>query len=217
MRINLDQRGSSDPLLIPLVIAIVFLVGLAGFGIWSYTNYVDAQKVEQAEIDEAVEAANAKLTEELEVAFAEREKQPTRVYKTPQSSGSVAITYPKTWSVYSQEDVDDGTVEGYFNRDYVRDINTDEPMALKITVDNKTYANEARKLSDQAKEGIVKVQAIEVAGVTGVRADGVVYEDFEGAMVMFPLRDKTVRIWTENAAYINDFNDIVVKNLTFVP
>jgi hypothetical protein len=62
MRILKDQRGSTDPLLIPLVVAVVLLVGAAGFGIWSYTSYLDASKVEQAEIDESIEAANAKLT-----------------------------------------------------------------------------------------------------------------------------------------------------------
>jgi len=217
MRIRLNQCGSMDPLLIPLVISIVFLVGIAGFGLWSFTSYTDASKVEQAEIDEAVEAANAKLTEDLEVAFAEREKSPTRIYTSPSSSGSVAITYPKTWSVYSEENEQKGTVEAYLHPQYVRNLNSDSPMALKMTIATKSYSNEIRRINGKATEGLVTVKAIESSGVTGVRIDGKVYEDFEGALVMFPLRDKTVTIWTENTSYLPDFNDIVLKNLTFVP
>lgn len=217
MRIKLGQSGSADPLLIPLVVSIILLIGVAGFGIWSYTNYVDAKKVEQAEIDESVKAAEAKLTEDLEVEFAEREKQPTRTYTSPQSSGSVKLVYPKTWSVYSIENEQKGQVETFMNPQYVRDINDDSPVALKMTIDNTDYAKEAEAFGPQATEGTVKIKTITVAGTTGLRIDGNVNKEFDGAMVMFPLRDKTLKIWTENNAYINDFNDIVIKNLTFSP
>ena len=217
MRILQDQRGSTDPLLIPLVVCVVFLVGIAGFGLWSYTSYLDASKTEQTEIDEAVEAANAKLTEELEVAFAEREKAPNREYTSPQSSGSVKLTYPKTWSVYSEENETKGTVEAYAHPKYVKNINTDTPVALKMTIKNNSYENELGQYNDMAEEGEVTVKAIEVEGITGVRVDGQLDDEIQGALVMFPLRDKTLTIWTENNAYLNDFNEIVVKYLTFVP
>jgi len=217
MRIRLDQRGNMDPLLIPLVIAIVMLIGVAGFGLWAYTSYVDASVVEQAEIDEAVQAANKQLTEDLEVAFAEREKAPNRVYTSPQSSGSVAITYPKTWSVYSEENEERGTVDSYMHPRYVKNKNSQDPFALKMTITRNSYSNEVRRYNDRAREGLVTVKATQVAGVDGIRVDGQVKRDFDGALVMFPLRDKTLTIWTENNAFLDDFNNIVVKNLTFVP
>ncbi len=217
MRINLDQRGVADPLLIPLVIAVVFLLGVAGFAAWSYTSYVDAQKVEQAEIDEAVEAAETKLTSELEAAFVEREKKPTRTYTSPQSSGSVKLVYPKTWSVYSQEDAQDGTVETFMHPNYVRDIGSDEPVALKMSVTSKDYPGEVEDYQSKAEKGEVRVKALTIAGTTGVRVDGNIVDDFDGSMVIFQVRDKTLKIWTENNSYIKDFNDIILKNLTFSP
>lgn len=217
MRHKLDQRGSADPLLIPLVIAVVLLLGIASFGVWSYTKYLDANKVEQGEIDEAVASANAKLTEDLELAFAEREKSPNRVYTSPQASGSVAITYPKTWSVYSEENEQKGTVEAFLHPKYVRDRDSEAPVALKVTIENEQYSNEARNFKEMALEGVVKVKAIETSGITGIRVDGQVYKDFQGALVMFPLRDKTLTIWTENNDFIKDFNDIIIANLEFSP
>jgi hypothetical protein len=212
-----NQKGNSDPLLIPLIATVVLLLGFAGFAVWSYTNYLDASKVEQAEIDEAVEASNAKLTEELEIAFAEREKIPTRVYTTPQSSGSVEVTYPKTWSVYAEEDDVRGTLESYLHPNYVRNIDSEEPIALRVTVNSESYSRLAEKYAQAATKGTVTVKATEVSGVTGIRVDGNIVDEFEGALVAFPLRDKTLTVWTENKSYLTDFNDIVIKNLKFVP
>lgn len=217
MRFINDQRGSTDPLIIPLAISIVILVMVSGFGIWTYTKYLDASKVEQAEIDQAVQEANAKLTEDLEVAFAEREKSPTKVYKSPQYTGSVEITYPKTWSVYTEEDERGGAVNAYLNPKEVRNIGSDAPVALRLTVKKEKYSAVAEDYAKQADAGVAKITAIEVAGTTGIRVDGQITDDFQGAVVMLPLREKTLKIWTENTSYLNDFNDIVIKNLTFVP
>jgi len=39
----------------------------------------------------------------------------------------------------------------------------------------------------------------------------------KGSMVMFPLRDKTLKVWTEADQFVGDFNNSVLPNLTFVP
>jgi hypothetical protein len=36
-------------------------------------------------------------------------------------------------------------------------------------------------------------------------------------MVVIKVRDKTLKIYTESTDYMSDFNDIVLKNLTFSP
>jgi hypothetical protein len=53
--------------------------------------------------------------------------------------------------------------------------------------------------------------------VKGVRLEGFLEKDKEGIMVMFPLRDKTLRIWTESKEFSGDFNNIVIKKLSFSP
>lgn len=217
MRFRLNQNGNMDPLLIPLVLAVVFLVGISGFGIWAYTGYMDASKVEQEEIDEAVAAAEQVLTEDLEVAFKEREKKPTRTYTSPAQSGSVKIVYPKTWSVYSEEDTENGEVHAYLNPSYVRDVNDDAPVAMKMTIENKTYSDVVEQINKDVSKGEATARAVSKEGQEGVRVDGKVFDDFEGHMVIFPLRDKTLKIWTENVEFASDFNDIMYANLTFKP
>ena len=38
-----------------------------------------------------------------------------------------------------------------------------------------------------------------------------------GAMLIIPVRDKTLQIYTESSDYLSDFNNIVLPSLTFVP
>jgi hypothetical protein len=38
-----------------------------------------------------------------------------------------------------------------------------------------------------------------------------------GTMVLLPMRDKTLEIWTESNDYLNDFNTYVLPNMTFAP
>jgi hypothetical protein len=61
------------------------------------------------------------------------------------------------------------------------------------------------------------IKAENVKGVTGMRFDGKVTPLYSGSVVVFPLRDKTLKIWTEIPGNVPDLNNIVLKNLTFVP
>ncbi len=38
-----------------------------------------------------------------------------------------------------------------------------------------------------------------------------------GAAVYLPLRDRTIRIYSESPEFLKDFNDIIVPSITFVP
>jgi hypothetical protein len=38
-----------------------------------------------------------------------------------------------------------------------------------------------------------------------------------GILVLLPMRDKTLKIWTESTAYFTDFNTYILPNLTFSP
>jgi hypothetical protein len=52
---------------------------------------------------------------------------------------------------------------------------------------------------------------------TGVRFDGQIEQNLTGSMVVIKVRDKTIKIYTESTKYLSDFNDTVLKSLTFSP
>ena len=204
-----------DPLLIPLIISVVLVVSLASFGIWAYLQYLDQKDNTDTIVAEAVAAAETVQKEELEAEFAEREKSPFNTWVSAASIGSIEITHPKTWSGFIDEkDSGSKPLSAFFHPSVVPADDTTR-YALRVLVDESDYARTLAAYDREIEGGGVTAKPITVAGVTGTRFDGQIDKDYTGAIAIFQLRDKTVRIWTESDAYLSDFNNIIIENLTF--
>lgn len=216
--INRDQRGS---LVLPLILVSVVLLFALGFGFWAFTGMQDYKNNSDAKSAEAAQAAVEQNTLELEAEFAEESKSPNKKYSGPSAYGSLTITYPKTWSAYVDEaGKSSSPLNGYMHPDFVPvTTSTDINYALRFEVVNSSYDQELNKFSSQVKLGSVSLSAFrapKVPGVLGSKITGEIGPQKQGAMVVFPLRDKTIKVWTEGNQFIADFNKIV-ENLTFVP
>jgi type II secretory pathway pseudopilin PulG len=217
MHLRENQKGNIDPLMIPLVVSVILVVGLAGFGIWSYMGYLDQKDNTDQKIAAAVAEAEATQADKLEADFAEREKSPTKTFISSASIGSIEITYPKTWSAYvEQNESGPKPLNAFFHPKYVPSDGT--LYALRLYVDESNYSKSVTDFDKSIEKGLVKSKPIRINGITGMRFDGQIDKDFVGSMVIFPLRDKTVKIWTESSdIFEKDFNNIILKNLTFEP
>jgi hypothetical protein len=51
----------------------------------------------------------------------------------------------------------------------------------------------------------------------GVRLDGTIAENVKGSVILLPLRDKTIRIMTQSATYVADFDKFVVPSISYNP
>lgn len=214
---KLQQKGEIDPLIIPLVMSVVLVIGLTVFGIWAYMQYVDNRDNVAEKVAEAVADAKVAQQEELEIAFAEREKLPTRTYISPGAIGSVRITYPKTWSVYADErEKGAQPLNAYFHPKYIP-ANDDTAYAARLTVENSAYDREVDEFKSKIEKGTVKAKPIKVSDIPGVRLDGNIFREFNGTMVIFPLRDKTIKVWTQADTFQKDFDSIILANLSFEP
>lgn len=215
MHLRKHQQGNIDPLLIPLIVSVILVVGLASFGIWSYLQFLDQRDNTDEKIAVAVAEAEARQAEELEADFAERQKSPYTTWVSRASIGSISLTYPRTWSAYVEErDTGNKPLTGTFHPSVVDDDKATR-YALRILVDESDYSKTTGAFDKEIEDGLVVSKPITVAGVTGLRFDGQIDKDYQGAMVVFRLRDKTVRIWTESTAYVKDFNDVVIAKLNF--
>jgi hypothetical protein len=207
-----------NPLLIPLSVLVLFLLGAIGASVYFYGRYQDASTNLDGQVAVAVEAANTVLTTELEADFAERAKDPNEVYKAPAELGSVAVTYPKTWSSHVIEKTGSGTVlDGYFHPGTVPNTKGDAKFAVRLELEGKAYAKEVEAYDKGVEDGELKARAVTINGVKGVRFDGAIDRDISGSIVLLPLRDRTLKIWTENADFLPDFNKIILPQLTFTP
>jgi hypothetical protein len=209
-------------LLIPLILAVLFLLGAIGFGIWAFMGMQDYKLNVQPKIDKAVAIAEEKTKTEKDKEFVEKEKSPVRTYKAPQTAGSLLITYPKTWSAFVEEsDKNNELVNGYFHPSYVPAAESGTDFALRVEVVSQSYDQVLKQFEGKAKNGKVRISAYKApkmaSGLVGARVDGEINTGQQDSMVLFALRDKTIKVSTESAQFLSDFNNIVLANLTFEP
>lgn len=216
---KLNQSGS---LLVPFVLVLVLLIASIGFGAWAFTNMQDYKNNSDKKSAVAAAAAADAKAKEKDAAFAEAEKSPVKNYKGPETYGGISFDYPKTWSAYvSETGKSNSPIDGYFQRNYVPDISSDIAFALRIQVVNTGYEQVLKTFDNPVKTGKAKVSAYrapKVDSVLGSMVEGeLVSGKKQGTMVILPLRDKTLKIWTEGSESLGDFNNTILASMTFAP
>lgn len=214
------QGGYIDKLLIPLIVILLFFLSTAGFAVWAFMERQDyknnsdqkaaAAAAEQKEATQAEEAAK----------YAEEAKNPLKTFVGPSDFGSVTFQYPKTWSGYIIRG-GNTPLNGFFHPDLVPNVESDaNSFALRVAVVEQSYNKILDGYNGDAKDGTVTVSPYaspKVEGAIGTRIDGEIVKGKRGSMVIFPVRNVTLEVWTEAEQYLNDFNNIILPNLTFAP
>ncbi len=211
-----------DALLIPLIFITLLLFVSMGFGYWAFNNMQNYKNNSDAISAAAVQAADKQLTAQLNTAFAEKEKNPLKTYHGPEQFGSLVIKYPRTWSAYvAEKDQDSTPVDGYFYPGAVPDIaNAANAFALRVQVVAQSPSEVLQNYQDNVQQGNIRVKPFKLAlvpSVVGSYISGQIQDNKQGQMVVLPLRNQTLLIWTESKNFQNDFNNIILKNFSFSP
>lgn len=209
-------------MLISLIACAVLLIAAAVFGGWAFMERQDYKDNSDQKAAAAVEAAVAQTRAEEAEKFAEEEKNPLKPYVGPSQFGAVRLEYPKTWSTYVVNRDGGGTpVQWYLHPGVVSDISDrDNVYALRVEVANESYDRALARFDSIVTRGEATVQPYalpEVPDSIGSRVDGEIVRGKQGSMVILPLRNMTLKIWTESPDYLNDFNDIILPNARFSP
>ncbi|MCU0667460.1 MAG: hypothetical protein MUF85_02480 [Patescibacteria group bacterium] len=209
-------------LIIFAVAMLLVSVTLAVLLVIFYGQAQDYKNNSDKKSEIAVKTALENQDKTLKEQFAQAEKEPLKEYVTPSSAASVKIVYPKTWSVYAVEGRDGNTVNNYFHPNLVNDTNNNNNLyALRLEVLDRVYTTVIKEYESSAKNGKVKISPFVAKNVkgaeTGIRIDGEINNNVQGSMVVLPVRDKTIRIWTESGNYTDDFNKFILENLTYNP
>ena len=222
-----NQSGSAASIFIILLLLIA-VVAAGGFGWWAFQQRQDYKANFDQKLGVEVEKAKTAQKAELEKQFAEREKSPNKTFKGSATYGSVSFNYPKTWSAYVDQSNTNIPINGYFFPDVVpstvRSANNPTAFALRVELVSTDYAQIVRQLDSKVTQGKVKAVAYvppKMSGVanvqTGTRFNGEFEQNTSGSMVVIKVRDKTLKIYTQSQRYSSDFNNIVLKTLTFSP
>jgi hypothetical protein len=220
-----NQEGSAANLAVIIILAVL-VVGISIFALSAYSTGQDYRNNSDKKAAAAVEEAKAQQAKELQAKFDEEYKKPNLTYKGPVAYGSVTFDYPKTWSAMVTEG-DSELLNGYFYPQVVPGTDSDTAFALRVEVVDTPYSQVVEQYESEISTGKLKARAYippkmeKAANIQpGLRYDG----DFsdgqtpkDGSMVVIPVRDKTLKIYTEAVNFRGDFDNTILPSLTFSP
>lgn len=212
-----NQRGAINILLIPFIVTVVFFLASAGFGVWAYMSRQDYKDNSDQKSKAAVAVAVDKAKSEKDNEFLEREKEPNRTYNGPETLGSITFKYPKTWSVYFDDKNNNLTILAH-----PKTVPADQSTtyALKIEVISQSYDQVIKTFDPFVKSGKLKASAFTLPKqpkILGFRVDGEIEQNKQGSTVVLPLRDKTIKVSSQDKQFLNDFNKTILTSFNFVP
>lgn len=215
------KKKSNIATVLIFALLILLLLGSIAFGLWAFSGMQDYKTNSDKKASAAAALAVKKAEEAKDKEFVEREKSPTKEYIGPTTYGSVKIVYPKTWGAYVNEKSSGAALlSGYWHPSFVPGADSGTAFALRMEVTSTSYDQVLKTFDGKVKAGKVKVSPYKaplVPSVLGSRVEGEINEGQKDYMVVFPLRDKTLKIWTESDQFLGDFDNIVLANLTFSP
>lgn len=208
---------------ISVVLAAVFglfFVAASVFGFWAFTQRQDYKNNVDKKIADASAVAVQKAETAKDAEFVEKEKSPVRTYKGPATYGSLSFDYPKTWSVYAEEATSGNVVNLYAFPGVIPGLNGDQTYALRVEITSDTYDSEVENFSGDLDSGTLVASAYrpaKIPSILGIRLDGEIDTEVQGAMVLLPLRDRTIKVYTQIPEFVGDLDKIILPSLNFIP
>src|SRR3989344_2743639 len=197
-----------------IVFMVLALIGALAFSFWAYSQRQDYKNNTDKKIAVVVEAAKKDQAVELQKEFEQESKNPNKTFQSGVSSGSITFNYPKTWSAYVDEGLANQLINGYFHPNIVPGLGSNSAYALRVEMLSDDYSqvvdslNRNNKLGNLTASAYIPPKMEGVANVQpGTRFDGAIAKDKNGAVVVIKVRDKTLKVYTESADFLNDFND----------
>jgi hypothetical protein len=220
---RLSQRGAINVLLIPFILIILFFFGAAGFGVWAFMSRADYKN----NSDQKAAAAAAKQDQATQASdatkYAEQEKKPFDTYIGPAAYGNITVNYPKTWSAYVIENGNSGgnPINGYFHPKFVPSVtDINNSFALRVQLVQNSYDSVLKQFQSQLTAGTVTIQPYslpKVPSIIGVRVEGQIEAKKQGVMIILPLRNMTLQVYTESNDFKGDLDTNILPNFSFVP
>lgn len=185
--------------------------------IWALVNYNDQKNNVDSKIAAGIEQGKKEQKEKDQAIFDEKEKDPLKEFIGPQDLGRVNFKYPKTWSVYVDKNgTGNGGYEAYMNPDFVPNIQgQNAKFALRVSIVNQSYDQVLDQYAGLVRQGKLRSSSITTSGFNGNRLDGNFSTTLQGSAVIFKIRDKTLILRTDSPTFQPDFDEKVVKTLTF--
>ncbi len=217
---KLDNQGAANPLMLGIIACSILLVITLIFAAGQMSKVNDYKNNFDTKVSDEVTKQSKVIADQKQAEFDEKEKAPYKFWTSPTQYGSIKVGFPKTWSYYLE--LNEATSSGdvinlYAYPDYVPDISGDTKYALRMTLETADYNNILDKYRQRSSKDGLEISTVQVSNVSGIKIRGNIQNDVSGTLVVFPIRDKVLTVWTESKDFESDFENIVLKNLSFIP
>lgn len=215
-----QQRGTLDVLLIPVITLVLLLIGVSSFAYWAFSSRQDYKNNSDQKVNAAVTVA-VQQTQNVDAKnYDQRAKSPLTTFTGPAAFASISFKYPKTWSAYVPESSASSTpINGYFYPGVVPDVTSQSnAYALRVQLITQPYATVLQQFSGQVSSGKLAVSQYappKLPTIIGSKLQGQLSTNKQGTMVVLPVLNMTLEVWTESSQFQSDFLDSVLPNLTF--
>lgn len=222
-----NQNGFSSTLV--MVTLSVLVVASLAFSFWAFSGRQDYKNNLDKKVAAAVAVAQNQQSASDKIKYDDLAKQPYKSYSGNATYGTVAFSYPKTWSAYVDQTNQSEPINAYFFPGEVPGVQSGVAYPLRVELTSTDYAQAIGQYATSVSDGSVKASAYippKMAGVKnvqpGTRFDGGLWQQTDGttqkgSLVVLKVRDKTLLIYCQSADSLADFTNIVLPSLTFVP
>lgn len=194
---------------------MLLVASLAGF-VWSFSQYKTYKNDADVLIAEAVEQAKAEQATELEAQFQMERDRLYNTYVTDPVLANISLQYPRDWSFYLEQSTTGRIqIEAIFHPTVVAKADPGT-YGLRLQLLQQLYSDVVDDYQRAIEKGELNATPIQSNNVDGLRLDGQIDNDHTGALVILPIRDKTLVISTEANDYLSVFNEAIGK-LVFTP
>lgn len=205
------EQGSVDGWMIGTIGASVLLVIALALAGWMYMAYSQEKSNVDSRIAVATAEARREQSEVEQKKFDEQYKNPRIEFVSPSEYGRVSFMYPKTWSVYVDQDgADRGDYAAYLHPVAVPPTGSkDSRFAMRVEILNSSFDKVLKTYESRLKKGELASSSVEYNGNAATRIDGTFSKELRGAVVLMRVRDKTIRFSTDADTFKPDFQTIL--------
>ena len=210
-------KGGADGWMIAAIGFIVLFLVAGALAVWAYLSYDTAKTDVEGQIQTAVTEAKREQSDADYVKYQEESKNPRLEFVGPTEYGRVSFMYPRTWSVYVDNDASDRQdYTAYLHPVSVPPVsNKESRYAMRLEILNEDYDKVVQGYADRLKKGELTSSTPEFNGNASTRFDGAFTKELRGSVVLMRVRDKTIRLSTDADVFKPDF-EAVLETIKFV-
>lgn len=211
MKRDKKERGSVNGWMVGTIGCLILFLIAGSLAIWAYTQYSHEKSNVDSKVAIEVAKGKSEQAESDQKKFSEEAKNPRIEFVGPSEYGRVSFMYPKTWSVYIENDGSNrGDYKAYLNPVAVPSAsNKASRFALRLEIINKNLDTVLNDYQSRLKKGELTSSSTEFNGISATRIDGTFEKELRGSVVLMKVRDKTIRFSTDADTFKPDFQTIL--------